>query len=79
MPAAGARFAIARFNLPATDPPRPLGIFVVFLVDDAEIVTSTSSGINPTIGPASMLWEIECTGYVSLREAGTHFNPRCNI
>ncbi len=43
MPTAGARFAVARFNLPLIDPPRPCGIFVVFLVDDAEIVASTSS------------------------------------
>ena len=41
MPAAGARFAVARFNLPAINPPRPHGIFVVFLVDDAGIAAST--------------------------------------
>jgi hypothetical protein len=43
MPAAGARFAIAHFKLPAIGPPpRPRGIFVVFLVDAAESVASTS-------------------------------------
>ena len=47
MPAAGARFAVAQFNLPAIDPPRPRGIFVVFLVDNAEIVASTSSDTTP--------------------------------
>ena len=78
MPAAGARFTVARFNLPAIDPPRPRGIFVVFLVDDADIAASNSSDKTP-IGPVSMLWGIECTGYVSPPEAGTHFNPQCNI
>jgi hypothetical protein len=47
MAAAGARFAIARFNLPAIDPPRLRGIFVVFLVDDAEIAASTSWDKTP--------------------------------
>ena len=47
MPAAGARFVVARFNLPVIDPPRPRGIFVVFLVDDAKIVTSTSLDKTP--------------------------------
>jgi hypothetical protein len=42
MPAAGTHFAVARFNLPAIDPPRPHGIFVVSLVDAAKIVASTS-------------------------------------
>jgi hypothetical protein len=78
MPAAGACFAVARFNLPAINPPRPCEIFVVFLVDDAKIVASTSSDKTP-VCPVSMLWGIECTGYVSPWEAGTHFNPGCNI
>jgi hypothetical protein len=47
MPAAGACFAIACFNLTAINPPRLRGIFVVFLVDDAEIVASTSLDISP--------------------------------
>ena len=42
MPAAGARFAVACINLPVINPPRPRGIFVVFLVDAAMIVASTS-------------------------------------
>ncbi len=40
MPAAGVRFTVAHFNLPAIDPPRPHGMFVMFLVDDAMIVAS---------------------------------------
>ena len=47
MPAAGAHFTVACFNLPAIDPPRPRGIFVVFLVDDAKIVASSSSDKTP--------------------------------
>ena len=47
MPAAGARFAVARFNLPAIDTPHLRGIFVMFLVDDAKIVASTSSNKAP--------------------------------
>jgi hypothetical protein len=47
MPAAGARFALAHFNLPAIGPPRLRGIFVVLLVDDAEIVTSTFADKTP--------------------------------
>ncbi len=47
MPAADARFAIVHFYLPAIDPPCPRGIFVVFLVDDAKIVASTSSDKTP--------------------------------
>ena len=47
MPAAGARFAVAHFNLPAINPPCPRGIFVAFLVDDAEIVASTSLDKTP--------------------------------
>jgi hypothetical protein len=53
MPAAGARFAIACFNLPAIDPPCPRGIFVMFLVDDAKLVASTSLD-KTQIGPASI-------------------------
>ena len=47
MSAAGARFAVAHFNLPVIDPPRPRGIFVVFRVDDAKIVASTSLDKTP--------------------------------
>jgi hypothetical protein len=46
MPAAGARFAIAHFNLPVIGLPRPHGIFVVFLVDADTIVTSTQPPQN---------------------------------
>jgi hypothetical protein len=46
MPATGARFAIAQFNLPAINTPCPHGIFV-FLVDNAQIVASTSLDKNP--------------------------------
>ena len=53
MPVAGTYLAIARFNLPAIDLSRPPGIFVVFLVDDAEKVASTSSDKTP-IGPTSI-------------------------
>jgi hypothetical protein len=48
MSATGARFAIACFNLPAIDPPCPRGIFVVFLVDYAKIVASTSTSLDKT-------------------------------
>ena len=47
MPAAGARFAVACFNLPVIDPPRLRGIFVVFLVDAAKILASTSLDKTP--------------------------------
>ena len=74
MPAAGARFAVAHFNLPAINPPCPRGIFVAFLVDDAEIVASTSLD-KPHYRPRIYsLWGGKCTGYVLPREAGTHFN-----
>ena len=76
MPAAGACFAVARFNLPAINPPCPClrGIFVVFLVGDAEIVPFTSSDKTPHRPHVYRLWGIECTGYVSPQDAGTHFN-----
>jgi hypothetical protein len=47
MPAAGACFAIAHLKLPVIDPPRPRGIFVVFLIDAARIVASTSLDKTP--------------------------------
>jgi hypothetical protein len=47
MPVASARFAVACFNLPAINPPRPRGIFVVFLVDAAGIAASTSLDKTP--------------------------------
>jgi hypothetical protein len=47
MPATGACFAVAHFNLPAINPPRPHGIFVLFLVDAARIVASTSLDKTP--------------------------------
>jgi hypothetical protein len=47
MPAAGACFTIARFNLPVIDPPHLHGIFAVFLVDNAKIVASTSLDKTP--------------------------------
>jgi hypothetical protein len=74
MPATGACSVVACFNLPAIDPPRPCGIFVLFLVDAAKIVTSTSLD-KTSIGPPYRLWGIERTWYVSPREAGAHFNP----
>ena len=42
MPAASARFAVAPFNVPTIDSPRPCEIFVVFLVEADKIVASTS-------------------------------------
>jgi hypothetical protein len=47
MPVTGTRFTVAHFNLPAIDPPHPCGIFVVFLVDAAGIVASTSLDKTP--------------------------------
>ena len=47
MPAIGARFTVARFNLPVIDPPCLRGIFVVFLVDAAKLVASTSWDKTP--------------------------------
>ena len=42
MPAVGARFAVAHFNLPVINPPCPRGIFVEFLAEDVKKVPSTS-------------------------------------
>ena len=38
---------VACFNLPVIDPPRLRGIFVVFLVDAAKILASTSLDKTP--------------------------------
>ena len=47
MPAVSARFAVARVQLPAIDPPHPCGIFGEFLVDAAKIVASTALDKTP--------------------------------
>jgi hypothetical protein len=47
MPVVGARFTVVHFNLPAIDPSHLGGIFVVFLVDAAGIIASTSLDKTP--------------------------------